>query len=146
MNKVMLVGNLTRDPELRTTQNGTVVCNFTLAVNRRYANAQGVREADFIPIVCWRQLAELCHRYLLKGKKVCIWGSIQTRSYETPENGKRFVTEVLADEVEFIDRSPGAGVAPGDIPPPPPPEPPASPGTFSGDVGFTQIDDDELPF
>lgn len=145
MNKVILVGNLTKDPELRTTQTGTAVCNFTLAVNRRMPNAQGIREADFIPIVCWRQLAELCHRFLQKGRKVCICGTIQTRSYETPDNGKRYITEVLADEVEFLDRSPNSSAPSNEIPPMPP-ESPVSPASFTGDIGFAQVDDDELPF
>ncbi len=102
MNKAILIGNLTRDPEVRTTNSGVSVCTFTVAINRRVANQQGVREADFINIVTWRQLAELCGRYLAKGRKVAVVGSIQTRSYDAQDGSKRYVTEVVADEVEFI--------------------------------------------
>lgn len=102
INKVVLTGNLTRDPELKNTANGVSVCNFTIAVNRRYLNPQGVREADFIPVVAWRQLAENCAKFLVKGKKCAVVGALQTRSYETQDGSKRYVTEVIADEVEFL--------------------------------------------
>ena len=80
MNKAFLIGNLTRDPEMRTTASGTSVCTFSIAVNRRFANQQGVREADFINIVAWRQLADLCGRYLSKGRKCAVVCSNQTRT------------------------------------------------------------------
>lgn len=102
MNKVILIGNLANDPESRTTSSGIAQCTFRLAVQRRFANASGVREADFITIVCWRQTAELCSRYLLKGRKVAVEGSIQNRSYDAQDGTKRFVTEVIADSVEFL--------------------------------------------
>ena len=92
MNKAILIGNLTRDPETMTTSSGITKCNFTVAVQRRFANAQGVREADFIPVVCWRQTAELCARYLSKGRKVAVEGSIQVRSYDAQDGTKRYVT------------------------------------------------------
>ena len=106
MNKAILIGNLTRDPEVRTTGSGVSVCTFTIAVNRRFANQQGVREADFINIVAWRQTAELCGRYLAKGRKVAVVGSIQTRSYDAQDGSKRYVTEVVANEVEFMGSRP----------------------------------------
>jgi len=150
MNKVVLIGNLTRAPELRTTASGINVCTFTIAVNRRVANAQGVREADFIPIVTWRQLADLCSRYLDKGRKCAVVGQLQVRSYEANDGSKRYVTEVVADEVEFLDRAPAAGSAEpraygqnnyGQAP-----AAPASPASSFMGEGFVDVDDDELPF
>ena len=142
MNKAILIGNLTRDPELRTTGSGISVCSFTLAVNRRFTTQQGVREADFIPIVVWRQQAELCARYLTKGRKCAVVGSIQTRSYDAQDGTKRYVTEVVADEVEFIGSAGQGGVSHGDDVPPPP-----EPATFTPKAtGFAETDDDELPF
>ena len=102
MNRAILVGNLTRDPELRATNGGVSVCTFTIAINRRFANANGEREADFIPIVVWRAQAENCARYLHKGSKVAVNGTIQTRSYDAQDGSKRYVTEVVADDVEFL--------------------------------------------
>lgn len=142
MNKAILIGNLTRDPEVRTTPSGATVCTFTIAVNRRYQNQSGERVADFINIVAWRQLGELCGKYLAKGRKVSVIGEIQTRSYDAKDGTKRNITEIVADEVEFLtprgqDSGSGNGgyerqyerqaVAPA-------PE------------GFTEIDDDQLPF
>jgi single-strand DNA-binding protein len=102
MNKCILIGNLSTDVESRTTQSGIATCKFNLAVQRRFVNAQGVREADFLPVVCWRQTAELCSKYLQKGRKVAVEGSIQTRSYEAQDGSKRYVTEIIADNVEFL--------------------------------------------
>lgn len=102
MNKCVLVGNLVRDPELTQTPSGISVCKFTLAVNRNYTNANGERDADFINIVTWRGLAENCGKYLVKGKKVALSGQIQTRSYDDKDGNKRYATEVIADDVEFI--------------------------------------------
>ena len=143
MNKAILIGNLTRDPEVRTTGSGVSVCTFTIAVNRRFANQQGVREADFSNIVAWRQTAELCGRYLAKGRKVAVVGSIQTRSYDAQDGSKRYVTEVVADEVEFIS-GPQDGARPNrsdDIPLPPEP---MDNGSRTGVMD--EVDDDELPF
>lgn len=89
MNKAFLIGNLTRDPELRTLPSGVSVCTFTIAINRKFVNQQGVREADFLNIVAWRQLGETCARYLSKGRKVGVTGSIQTRSYDAQDGSKR---------------------------------------------------------
>lgn len=102
MNRVVLLGRLATEVELKTTQSGLDVAQFRLAVNRRVANKDGVREADFIPIVAWRQLAGLCHKYLSKGRQCAVAGTIQMRSYDAQDGSKRYVTEVIADEVEFI--------------------------------------------
>ena len=115
MNKCVLVGHLTRDPELSTTTSGISLCRFSIAVNRSYANSNGEREADFINIVAWRGLADNCGKYLSKGRKVAVSGSIQTRSYEDKDGNKRYSTEVVADDVEFL--TPGGDGAAADRPP-----------------------------
>lgn len=102
MNKVILIGNLTRDPELITTNSGIVVCRFSIAVQRRYPNASGERDVDFFNIVVWRAQGENCHKYLKKGSKCCIIGQIQIRSYEGNDGVKKYLTEIVADEVEFL--------------------------------------------
>ena len=102
MNKVILVGNLTRDPELTETPNGIAVCRFAIAVSRDYANSEGTRETDFFNITVWRGRAENCGRYLKKGNKVAVIGSLQNRSYEDKDGIKRNVTDVVANEVEFL--------------------------------------------
>lgn len=113
MNKVILIGRLTRDPEVRYTQSGIAVCTFTLAVDRRYARKaenNGQPTADFIPIVAWRKLAEICGNNLTKGRRISVEGSMQVRNYEAQDGTKRYVTEVIADEVEFLDsRNSGQG-------------------------------------
>ena len=90
MNKAILIGNLTRDPEVRTTGSGTTVCTFTIAVNRRFQNQAGERVSDFFNIVAWRQLGELCGKYLSKGRKVSVIGEIQNRSYDAKDGSKRY--------------------------------------------------------
>ncbi len=102
MNKVFLIGRLTRDPELRYTGSNIPVATFSLAVNRTFANQSGEREADFINIVVWRKQAENVKNYLSQGSQVAIDGRIQTRSYDDQEGKKRYVTEVVADNVEFL--------------------------------------------
>ena len=102
MNKVILVGNLTRDPELSETPSGVAVCRFAIAVSRDYANSEGNRETDFFNITVWRGRAENCGKYLKKGNKVAVVGSIQTRSYEDKDGIKRNVTDIIANEVEFL--------------------------------------------
>ncbi len=102
MNKVILVGNLTRDPELSETPSGIAVCRFSIAVSRDYANAEGNRETDFFNITVWRGRAENCGKYLKKGNKVAIVGSLQNRSYDDKDGNKRYVTDVVANEVEFL--------------------------------------------
>ena len=108
MNKVFLIGNLTRDPELRTTSNGIAVCTFTLAVSRRFKNANGANDTDFLNVVVWRAQADSCAKYLKKGSKAAVSGSIQTRSYEV-EGQKRYATDIVADEVQFLSTRMGDG-------------------------------------
>ena len=144
MNQFFFIGNLTKDPEVRTTNAGIKVCNFTIAINRRMKN-NGEQQTDFFNIVAWRQLAELCERYLSKGKKVAITGSIQMRNYEDKNGIKRTAVDFLADEVEFL--SPADKGARKEmeycaeerqaI---------ATEGNAPADPGFTQVDDAELPF
>ncbi len=102
MNKVILIGNLTRDPELTETPSGVAVCRFAIAVSRDYANADGTRETDFFNITVWRGRAENCGKYLKKGNKVAVIGSLQNRSYEDKDGIKRNVTDIVANEVEFL--------------------------------------------
>ena len=131
MNQCFLIGNLTKDVELRTTQNGIANCAFTLAVNRRFKNAQGETETDFFNIVAWRQLAELCAKYLSRGRKCAITGSIQNRSYQAQDGSKRYVTEIIAENVEFLSSQQNE-------------EAPAKKEKTNS--GFTEVNDDELPF
>ena len=146
MNKAILIGNLANDPETRTTQSGIAQCTFRLAVQRRFANAQGVREADFLTIVCWRQTAEVCARYLSKGRKVAVEGSIQTRSYDAQDGTKRYVTEIIAENVEFLgSRDDGARSGGYDAPAAPASAAPRQQAA-PANGGFTEVDDDELPF
>ena len=109
MNKVILVGNLTRDPEVSETPSGVAVCRFAVAVSRDYANSDGTRETDFFNITVWRGRAEVCGKYLKKGSKVAIVGSLQNRSYEDKDGIKRTVTDVVASEVEFLSPKGGSG-------------------------------------
>lgn len=103
LNRVILIGRLTRDPELRYTPTGVAVTQFTLAVDRPFSNNQNEREADFIPIVTWRQLAETCANYLRKGRLAAVEGRIQVRNYENNEGKRVYVTEVIADNVRFLE-------------------------------------------
>ena len=143
MNKVFLIGNLTRDPELNTTPNGISVCRFSLAVQRRFANSDGERDADFINCVAWRGLADNVAKYVKKGQKVAVSGSIQTRSYEAQDGSKRYSTDIIAEDVEFI--SPKRDSEDGE---------PTSKSKFDDDdnsgkskiATFEPIDDDDLPF
>lgn len=144
MNQFYGIGNLVRDPEVRTTNAGIKVCNFTIAINRRMKN-NGEQQTDFLNIVAWRQLAELCEKYLSKGKKVAVIGSIQVRNYEDKNGVKRTSWDILADEVEFLSHADKGArkemeyraeerqaiATEGNTPP---------------DTGFTQVEDSELPF
>ena len=142
MNKVYLIGNLTRDHESRATQSGVNVCNFSIAVNRRFRNQQtGQQETDFFNIVAWRQLGDLCARYLTKGRKVAVVGSIQTRTYEAQDGSKRNAFDIVADEVEFIGAAsePAQSAAPA--------APAAVPNYDAPVPAAAHSDtDDELPF
>ena len=102
MNKVQLIGNLTRDPELNETPSGVAVCRFSIAVNRSYANEEGERIADYFNITVWRGQAENCGKFLKKGSKVAIMGSLQNRTYEDKDGVERKVTDIIASEVEFL--------------------------------------------
>lgn len=106
MNKVIIIGNLTKDPEFQTTTSGISVCRFTVAVQRKFANAEGEKEADFINVVTLRGLADNCNKYLAKGRKCAVVGQLQTRSYDAQDGSKRYVTEVIAEEVEFLSSKP----------------------------------------
>ena len=106
MNKVILIGNLTKDPEQSYTPSNICTCRFTVAVNRSYVSrsedGNRQQQTDFLPVVCWRTLAENCAKHLKKGSKVGVSGSIQTRNYEDQSGVRRYVTEIVADEVQFL--------------------------------------------
>lgn len=105
MNKAIIIGRLTRDPEMRTTGSGINSTSFTVAVSRNYANQNGERETDFINCVAWRKQAENIAKYCTKGTQVAVEGRIQTRSYDAQDGTKRYVTEIIADNVTFLGRS-----------------------------------------
>lgn len=136
MNRVFLIGNLTKDPELTTTNSGVSLCKFTLAVQRRFTGNDGEREADFLPIIVWRGLADNCYKFLKKGSKAGVSGTIQTRQYDVPDGTRRFITEIIADEVEFLSTRNGGEEAESTKP------------TKNDEVvtKFEPIDDDNLPF
>lgn len=116
LNKVILIGRLTRDPELRYLPNGTPVTGFSLAVDRPFTNAQGQREADFIDIVAWRKLGEVVANNLTKGRLVAVEGRLQIRSYDAQDGSKRRVAEVIADSVQFLDSKGKTTVPAGNVP------------------------------
>lgn len=103
MNKAIIMGRLTRDPEVRTTPSQVAVATFTVAVDRRFKNANGEKQADFIPVVAWRKLSEIVSRYFRKGSRIIVVGSIQTRNWEDKDGNKRTSTEIIADEIHFVD-------------------------------------------
>ena len=132
MNKLTIIGNLTKDPELRTTTSGISVCSFTVAVNRR-RQQEGQPEADYFRVTAWRERGEICAKFLQKGKKVCVIGPVSVSTYQAQDGTTRAQLEILADEVEFI--SPRTESAPAA-------EPKRDPETR-----YEQVDiDDELPF
>lgn len=137
MNKVYMIGNLTRDPELRSTQMGVSVCSFSIAVNRRFKGADGKNETDFFNVTAWRQLGELCQQYLAKGRKVAVVGSIQSRSYQAADGSKRIAFDIVADEVEFLSPAQGREEQSEYRAPVP-----AEPNT----QGYTVVEDEDLPF
>ncbi|MBE0477636.1 single-stranded DNA-binding protein [Candidatus Aerophobetes bacterium] len=110
LNRVILIGNLTREPELRYTPDGTPVASFTLAVNRPFLSQEKERGTDFVPIVAWRSQAERCSQYLTKGSQVAVDGRLQVRSYEDKNGIRRKVAEVVAWRVEFLQRLKGPSV------------------------------------
>lgn len=119
LNRVILIGRLTRDPELRYTPAGVAVTQFTLAVDRPFSGQGGQREADFIPVVTWRQLAETCANYLRKGRLVAVEGRIQVRNYDNNEGRRVYVTEVIADNVRFLESANSGNREDGGFTPPP---------------------------
>ncbi len=147
MNKVFLIGRLTAAPELRQTPDGISVCSFSIGVNRRMKRDV----SDFFNIIAWRGLGENCAKFLVKGQQVAVCGEIQTRSYDDKNGVKRYVTEIVADDIEFLAKPAGAPQAQGGFTPPPPPAPPAqqsapSGAMFASDIGEAMLEDEELPF
>ena len=130
MNKVYLIGNLTCDPELSDTTSGIPFCRFSIAVNRTFANAEGNREADFFNITVWRNQAENCSKFLKKGSKVAVVGSLQNHSYEDKDGIKRTLTDIVASEIEFLS----SGSRDNEV------EQPVKKPDLS------KVDDDDLPF
>jgi len=138
MNKVYLIGNLTRDPEISTTTSGISVCRMSIAVSRRFSNAEGGRDTDFFNVTAWRGTADNCAKFLKKGNKIAVSGYIQTRNYEKADGTKGFSVDIVADEVEFLSsRNDGTndGNTEGGM------------GMGGAPVnGLQPIDDDNLPF
>ncbi len=145
MNKVILIGRLTKDPEVRYTQTGKAVARFTLAVDRRFVRRDadsGQQTADFIPIVVWDKLAEVCGNNLVKGRRISVEGRLQVRSYEAQDGTRRYVTEVNASDIEFLD-SKNAAQADGSYSQ----SAPAAPQPAGGADSFgPPIPDEEIPF
>ena len=149
-NKVILIGNMTADPELKQTQSGTSVCSFSIAVNRRFSKNEQGQTVDFINIVAWRQSADFVCRYFKKGNPILVCGQLQTRTWTDNQGQKRYATEVIADEVSFVAPA-GAGAAPvggapqGDVYAPAAYGAPAF--NTAGSANFEEIPSDEsLPF
>ena len=109
LNRVVLIGRLTKDPELRYSPSGVAVTNFTLAIDRKFKNAHGEKETDFIPCVAFKQLAEICANYLAKGKMASVDGRMQIRTYNDKDGQKRWITEVIAEDVHFLSPKDGGG-------------------------------------
>lgn len=147
MNKAIIIGNLTKDPESRVTQSGLSVCSFTVAINRNFGEK---KEVDYIPVVTWRGLADNCAKFLAKGRKVGVSGRIQTRSYDANDGTKRYVTEIVADDVEFLTPKNATDSATGGYHPPKddgfsiPDE--QHDGQPDGAGDFEPIDDEQMPF
>ena len=139
MNKAILMGRLTKDPELRyTSTNNTAVCNFTIAVDRRFSKQGEEKQADFIPVVVWNKLAEFCGKYFQKGKQVAIVGRIQNRTWDDNEGKRHYITEVVAEEAYFADgrRSDEAPARPTG----------EAPNQETSEGFYTMDDSDQLPF
>lgn len=140
-NKVILIGNLVEDPELKQTPNGVPVTNFRIAVSRRFQNKDGQQEADFINVVCWRQSAEFVKRYFNKGRSILVCGSLQSRTWTDNNNQKRYTLEVVADEVSFVDRKPDSQPSGNQM------SAPAPYSSASEGISFEEMStDDDLPF
>ena len=151
MNQVQLVGNLARDPDYRTLQSGIACCQFTVACQRKFKNQSGAYEADFINCVAWRERADFVHKYFLKGQKIGLTGTLQVRSYDAQDGTKRYVTEVIVENVEFVERRQDSGGSSYGAPPPSAPNQPAQRNEQQrmdlASQGFEEVeDDDDLPF
>ncbi len=147
MNKVVLVGRLARDPELRTTQSGTAVVSFTVACDRRFAKQGEERQADFISCVAWGKTAEFVSRYFTKGMRIALDGRIQTRSWDDQNGQKRYATEVVAEDVEFAQSKNESGGGFSGAPAYSAPISPAMPQAPSADIdGFMPVEEEDLPF
>lgn len=134
LNKVILIGHLTATPELKSTPGGVRVTSFSIGVTRKYSKAGEQTQTDFINIVAWRSTAEFVTKYFTKGQAICICGSIQTRSYTADDGSKRTVTEIVADEVSFVEKKASTSA----------PTPQSEAGTAAT---WTEVaDDEELPF
>ena len=140
MNKIILIGNLTRDPELRTTPTGVTVCEFNIAVNDRRGRNQQQENTQFFRITVWRQLGEICAKYLAKGRKVFVSGPLTARTYQANDGTTRVSLEVTADDVEFLSSRNDDAAAPGGY------SAPAAPSVTAQSSGFTAVETDELPF
>lgn len=157
LNKAVLAGRLTADPELKTTSNGVSVCGFVVAVNRRFKTADGQQEADFITCTAWRQTAEFISKHFKKGSAICVAGTIQTRSWEDKDGNPRRATDVIADEAYFVESKAESGQKADE---------PKLPGQFTGEqlgrynaaknapqsapekapAEFASVDGEDLPF
>ena len=144
MNKLTIIGNLTRDPELRTTGSGHNVCSFTVAVNRR-KSANGQQEADFFRVSAWRQLGENCQRYLATGRKVAVVGPVSVSTYQANDGSTRAQLEITAEDVEFLSSRSEEGSAypaASSYQAAPAPKPQPAPNM----AGFQEVEDEDLPF
>lgn len=142
MNNVVLVGRLVKDPELRTTQNGTAVCNFTIAVDRRFKDANGEKQTDFLSMTAWGKTGEFVNQYFNKGKKIGIIGELRSRSWDAEDGTKRYATDVNVDQAHFVESKNAESAAPsadnGFLPPAP---------ASDDNGGFSPAaDDSQLPF
>ena len=133
INQIFIIGRTTKEPEIRTTQSGVSVGTFTIACDRGFTNKQGEKETDFVNCVAWRGLADTVGKYLGKGRLVAVVGRLQNRNYETPEGVKKYITEIICSEVQFLDRAK---------------EQPQEPQVPQGGTGFVPMDgtDSDLPF
>ena len=146
MNKLTIIGNLTRDPESRTTPNGNNVCTFTVAVNRRRSQNSNQPEADFFNVTAWRERAEFVAKYFRKGSAVCVVGSIQNRTWTDQQGVKRYMTDIVADEVNFVESRSSSDSYSGQQEPYAAPTPAYSSPAASAPK-FEEIKtDDDLPF
>jgi len=143
MNKVILMGRLTKDPELRYTSSSNIpVCSYTIAVDRRFAKQGEESQTDFIPIVVWNKTAEFCSKYFKKGSKILLAGRLQVRTWDDTEGKRHWVTEVIADEVHFADSKRDSDMSGSAMP-----QKNSAPASQEGTDGFYPLDmDDELPF